>query len=1568
LQAGAFPTYSAGNVGVHLMTYALDAANGVLSYGWTTPQTFVPTNAPLIDQQLVGTGIGPYPTMTQVQSGIWVYYDVLQAIDFTLRIASPQLERGPVSSPIWPPAGSPQVSTRALLAAPGIAINASAQIDGTGGATNYIRNPRAINAAPGTPGTLPSAWNVASLPAQLTQQVVGVGLDAYTGCNYIDVRYSGTTIGTGQFYLYVENGTFPFGGGSQFINTVWLSVSGGTLANITNLYFVSAFQPTGQIIVSIPIPSVTAIPSAWGTTGVAPSGTRSVQGGYIQIVYAAGAVDFTLRISGAQLERGSVRTPLILPPVGTWALTTRALLAAPGSFTPTGATINGTGSVAASIAPVAVPTGAVIAGGNGNKISAQAIPVAGGTNTCVISTDIVPPSVGALVFKHIASGVGTNQAGAIGTVGLPYIPLTVSVMVWIPAGWAGTAIQINAEGGGYPGPPGFGANLSLTNQWQRVTFRPPGAPNADFPVVCRITDATATPIYTSLWQAIPDTVVAAPTILGNVTIGGAGSVTASAYTLAAAGARITAVGSLSVDARNYAPTGAQIDGRGGQTNYVRNPRAEGAVLGVIGSGGAYPTYWFPSDNPAQPGVTRQIVATGVDARTGFAYVDVRVSGTAVAGNAFLHVEPTYWPIVAAGDTFTTTAWLALVGGSLANIPPGTFYYVSNFDVGNNPVVIGTLLNATLTAYGSTAAAPTGATMVSGGFLAWNYPASGAVDFTIRIAACQLERGSVRTPLILPPVGVPGTTSRGLLAMPRVPGLAQAEIDGVGSVSATTSAVRPGVATIAGAGGVGATLAKLALPVLAIPGQGGKTNFITNPRAEGAVPGTPGTWPVGWQQGLRTAGLTQTILGTGIENGIPYIDVHWIGTTNDLVVDVIFAGNQEIRANQYDTVALSAFLKVIDGDRSPITFNLNAQAFRADGTYITDNYTIVTPSDAVTPLDQARCSTVTTFPFSEANVYYTRPVMLMRFLSELAIDITLRIGAPQLEILNVTSLMLPPIGAPQRALRGVEAKPTQVVQAAARINGQGLISADSSFVGQARANATLAGVGNIIIVGLHQFHAAHAVIHGTGSVIVGFAAKEAVKARLLGVGGVQATAAVAHPTIARIRGVGQIAAVSQRVRYGAATIAGNSRLYATAFPAKSGNVTIAGAGLLRVRDTIIAVLQTAAATITGTAAVHVQGRRAPPCDGLIEAEGNVYATATVRAAGQALVAGAGTVDAHGTAWRHAEALLDGEGEVRGLLNHRPVASAGIGGVGQVAADGTPIRQTLGAAALIAGVGRVRADAFRAATVAAEALIAGLGAIVAIGLRAAVVNVDKTIAGVGTVRASVTRVLVAASATIHGTGTARANGSQIGQVSAEAQIDGSSWLRVDSVTVTQVHAAAAIHGAGGATAHAARSQHARASITGAGSVTARGSVWAPALAMIHGLGAFVAGHRKAPFPVHAKLGGAGSVRATAHVLVSTHVRIAGHATVSHVRATLHAEAHVRITARGHVIERSHDRVMAHVAIAGQGHVGFDGEQKSHQHTSARIRGVGQIETDASKPREQIASQGVYLPPQLVGVSVL
>src|SRR4029077_18856577 len=242
-------------------------------------------------------------------------------------------------------------------------------------------------------------------------------------------------------------------------------------------------------------------------------------------------------------------------PVGTWALTTRALLAAPGSFTPTGATINGTGSVSATIAPVAVPTGAVIAGGEANRA-----PLLQGV--APVSTDIVPPpGAGGIVFKHTRVGTtGDNNCGVAWTNGMPLVPYTFKVMVWIPAGWGGTLVNITTEGN-VSAVVGAPANLSLTNQWQLVTghaIRPTG----EVALVARINDATATPIYTAGWQAIPDTVVAAPTIFGNTALGGVGSVTANAYKLAAAGARINAVGSLTADARNYAPTGARIDGRG----------------------------------------------------------------------------------------------------------------------------------------------------------------------------------------------------------------------------------------------------------------------------------------------------------------------------------------------------------------------------------------------------------------------------------------------------------------------------------------------------------------------------------------------------------------------------------------------------------------------------------------------------------------------------------------------------------------------------------------------------------------------------------------------------------------------------------------------------------------------------------------------------------------------------------------------------------------------------------------------------------------------------------------------
>ena len=46
--------------------------------------------------------------------------------------------------------------------------------------------------------------------------------------------------------------------------------------------------------------------------------------GYIQFTFPAGAsIDFTLRVGGPQIERGSYASGLILPPPGEWRVSAR---------------------------------------------------------------------------------------------------------------------------------------------------------------------------------------------------------------------------------------------------------------------------------------------------------------------------------------------------------------------------------------------------------------------------------------------------------------------------------------------------------------------------------------------------------------------------------------------------------------------------------------------------------------------------------------------------------------------------------------------------------------------------------------------------------------------------------------------------------------------------------------------------------------------------------------------------------------------------------------------------------------------------------------------------------------------------------------------------------------------------------------------------------------------------------------------------------------------------------------------------------------------------------------------
>src|SRR5262249_20993640 len=59
----------------------------------------------------------------------------------------------------------------------------------------------------------------------------------------------------------------------------------------------------------------------------------------------------------------------------------------------------------------------------------------------------------------------------------------------------------------------------------------------------------------------------------------------------------------------------------------------------------------------------------------------------------------------------------------------------------------------------------------------------------------------------------------------------------------------------------------------------RTNSIRNNSMQGAAAGTPGTIPTNWQSSINSsAGLTQTIVGTGTTLGMEYIDIRAFGTT------------------------------------------------------------------------------------------------------------------------------------------------------------------------------------------------------------------------------------------------------------------------------------------------------------------------------------------------------------------------------------------------------------------------------------------------------------------------------------------------------------------------------------------------------------------------------------------------------------------------------------------------------------------------------------------------------------------
>jgi len=180
-----------------------------------------------------------------------------------------------------------------------------------------------------------------------------------------------------------------------------------------------------------------------------------------------------------------------------------------------------------------------------------------------------------------------------------------------------------------------------------------------------------------------------------------------------------------------------------------------------------------------------------------------------------------------------------------------------------------------------------------------------------------------------------------------------------------------------------------------------TNQIRNNSMSGAVTGTPGTLPTGGGWGNSLVGLTQTVIGTGAENGISYIDIRFSGTaTSTDVVETRYESTTQINALSGQTWTHSVYLKKIAEPNPPSNYQLNIYERASAGGYLANGALTIVP----TTTNLQRFSQTRTL--SQPTTAKTQPGLFYSVVSGTAYNFTIRIGYPQMELGSVATSVIP----------------------------------------------------------------------------------------------------------------------------------------------------------------------------------------------------------------------------------------------------------------------------------------------------------------------------------------------------------------------------------------------------------------------------------------------------------------------------------------------------------------------------------------------------------------------------------
>ena len=175
---------------------------------------------------------------------------------------------------------------------------------------------------------------------------------------------------------------------------------------------------------------------------------------------------------------------------------------------------------------------------------------------------------------------------------------------------------------------------------------------------------------------------------------------------------------------------------------------------------------------------------------------------------------------------------------------------------------------------------------------------------------------------------------------------------------------------------------------------GRTNSISNNTAVGAVAGTPGTLPTSWQK-AEAASLTFNVVGSGIDSGVDYVDIRLSGTASASSTNAIqFSQNSQISAGNGQAWTNSAYLKIVAGSTSGVNSIKLAWEERS-GAFLASQaspaLTIATTGSFST------CRQSHSATNANASTTFVKPIVQFTPISGQVIDMTIRIGLPQMEL-------------------------------------------------------------------------------------------------------------------------------------------------------------------------------------------------------------------------------------------------------------------------------------------------------------------------------------------------------------------------------------------------------------------------------------------------------------------------------------------------------------------------------------------------------------------------------------------